>query len=472
MAIFKKKNLNGKNPSHHFRLVKKSDLEKIKNEKLTKKVDKDVENNEKKEKEIRRLAATGKDISNKKINDLIDSAKQSHVQDIIVELFNGLMVYAAISESASDLHIEPWEEEAMIRIRVDGILYDRFRVNRTIYLRLISLLKILTKMRTDEHRAPQDGRFEFQTEGGGVDVRASVIPTSNGEKAVLRFLSGKSHKLTLKQLGFLGDDLKKVSKAIHKNWGMILATGPTGSGKTTTIYAILEEINKREVNITTIEDPVEFEIEGVNQSQVDRKAKMDFATGLRSLLRQDPDIIMVGEIRDEETAKIAVNAAMTGHKLLSTLHTNNAATTVLRLIDMGTESYLVASTLICAIAQRLVRKLCPDCKVKRTLTRTKAKRILKLEYVKLLFGNKEKIKVAVAGGCFDCGNTGYKGRLGIYEVLDNTPEIQELILKRVNSTKLQEAAIKLGMTTMAEDGIKKVASGDTTLEEFVRVMQE
>jgi type IV pilus assembly protein PilB len=253
---------------------------------------------------------------------------------------------------------------------------------------------------------------------------------------------------------------------------MILATGPTGSGKTTTVYAVLEVLNKREVNIVTIEDPVEFEISGINQSQVDHVAKLTFATGLRSLLRQDPDIVMVGEIRDQETAKIAVNAAMTGHKMLSTLHTNDSATTIPRLIDMGVEPFLVASTLLCSIAQRLVRRACPSCAGKKEFGKKEAQQIFGEEVVKSLFGNKETILVADIKGCDACAQTGYHGRIGIYEVLGNSPGIQEKIIHRASSAEIYEQAKKEGMTSIAQDGVRKILSFETTVEELVRVMQE
>ncbi|MEK7108459.1 MAG: GspE/PulE family protein, partial [Patescibacteria group bacterium] len=257
-----------------------------------------------------------------------------------------------------------------------------------------------------------------------------------------------------------------------KPWGMILATGPTGSGKTTTIYAILEILNRREVNISTIEDPVEFEINGVNQSQVDRVAKLTFATGLRSLLRQDPNVLMVGEIRDQETAKIAVNAAMTGHTLLSTLHTNDAATTVPRLIDMGVETFLVASTLNVAIAQRLVRRVCPECRGTKTLTKAEAQNILYPVALQTLFGKSTSIKVAEAKGCAECSETGYKGRVGLYEVLENTEAIQKLIIRRASASEIRDTAIKEGMTTIETDAARKITAQETTLDEFIRVMQE
>jgi type IV pilus assembly protein PilB len=285
-------------------------------------------------------------------------------------------------------------------------------------------------------------------------------------------LSSESHKLTLEQLGFSEKDLKRVNRAVQKPWGMILATGPTGSGKTTTIYAILEILNRREVNISTIEDPVEFYIPGVNQSQVDQSAKVTFANGLRTLLRQDPDILMVGEIRDEETAKIAVNAALTGHKLLSTLHTNNAATTIPRLLDMNVEPFLVSSTLVLSIAQRLVRRVCPDCAEKKVYTKKDLMHALDEHVIGTLFGKKQRISLSQAKGCTKCNESGYKGRVGLYEVLEVSDEIQKMIVRRAISSEIEAQAIKEGMTPLVKDGADKLLSGQTTLEEFVRVMYE
>lgn len=392
-------------------------------------------------------------------------------EDSAVHLFEQLMIFAHASR-ASDVHLEPWKEEAKVRIRVDGILHDQFDVVPELHARVIARIKILTRMRTDEHHAPQDGRFKFSSPLGDVDVRVSIIPTALGEKAVLRLLSSQSHQLTLEQLGFSEEDLARVQRAIRKPWGMILATGPTGSGKTTSIYAILEVLNTREVNVATIEDPVEFEIPGTNQSQVDHVAKLTFATGLRALLRQDPDIIMVGEIRDQETAKIAVNAAMTGHKLLSTLHTNNSATTVPRMVDMGVEPFLIASTFICAIAQRLVRRVCEDCVATETVSRKEAQKLLSTETVEALFGKEQSLEIAKPVGCAKCGDSGYRGRIGIYEVLENSPEIQRLIVQRASSDEIETQARKEGMTTVVEDGARKVRAKMTTIEELVRVMQE
>lgn len=405
------------------------------------------------------------------VEDLIAKAQAGKSTDGVIKLFETLMIFAH-SARASDVHMEPWKEEAIVRIRVDGILHDEFHIQNDLQQQLIARLKILTRMRTDEHHAPQDGRFKFTAPESDVDVRASILPTALGEKAVLRLLSSQSHQLTLEQLGFSEADLARVQRAIRKPWGMILATGPTGSGKTTSIYAILEVLNKREVNISTIEDPVEFEIPGTNQSQVDHVAKLTFATGLRALLRQDPDVIMVGEIRDQETAKIAVNAAMTGHKLLSTLHTNNAATTIPRLVDMGVEPFLIASTFICAIAQRLLRRICKDCAETETLKKEDAEKMFGAGTVAALFAEKSTIEVAKPKGCAKCGESGYRGRIGIYEVLENSPAIQALIVERASSEKIEEQAKKEGMTSVVEDGVRKILAKETTIEELVRVMQE
>ncbi|MEK7665268.1 MAG: GspE/PulE family protein [Patescibacteria group bacterium] len=407
----------------------------------------------------------------KAIEELVAKATAGEIGDAAVTLFDAIMQFAYAGR-ASDVHLEPWENGGKVRIRIDGILHDEFALDPYVHIQLIARLKILTRMRIDEHKAPQDGRFDFSAPEGDVDVRVSVIPTTFGEKAVLRLLSSQSHKLSLEELGFSDEDLKKVQHAIQKPWGMILATGPTGSGKTTTIYAILEILNSREVNIATIEDPVEFVIDGVNQSQVDQVAKLTFANGLRSLLRQDPDIIMVGEIRDQETAKIAVNAAMTGHKLLSTLHTNNAATTLPRLIDMSVEPFLIASTLLIAIAQRLVRRVCPDCATKVDLTKKEAMDILTKETIEELFKGTDRVVVAKPNGCDKCINTGYRGRVGIYEVLENSDALRELIVVRAGSSKIEELAIKEGMTTMVQDGVRKILTLQTTVNEFIRVMQE
>ncbi len=407
----------------------------------------------------------------KEINQLIEKASEKASSSAATRLYDSVMLYAE-SVRASDIHLEPDKLSARIRLRIDGILYDTFEVPPSVHLRLIALLKIRSHMRTDEHRSPQDGRDSFVSQKGSVDIRASIMPTSVGEKAVLRLLSSESHKLSLEQLGFEDGDFKKIMRAVHKPWGMILTTGPTGAGKTTTIYAILEILNKRTVNISSIEDPVEFYISGINQSQVDHSAKLTFANGLRSIVRQDPDIIMVGEIRDEETAKIAVNAALTGHKLLSTLHTNNAATTIPRLIDMGVEPFLLASTLIVTVSQRLMRRACEICAKEKKFTRKEAKDILEESLIAMLFEKNETISVVSVAGCDTCNQTGYKGRIGIYEVLEVTDAIQKMIIRRASSEEINQLAISEGMVPLATNGVAKIRSRETSIEEFVRVMQE
>ena len=393
-------------------------------------------------------------------------------ETLVIEFIDAIMLYAN-QNRASDVHLEPKREgKAVVRLRIDGMLRDEFEIPYTLHSQSVARLKIMTNMRSDEHRAPQDGRFSFQTQDETVDVRASMIATVYGEKVVLRLLSGSTHGLSLEDLGFSESDLQRLRAQIKKPWGMILATGPTGSGKTTSIYAVLEELNRREVNISTIEDPVEFKLGDVNQSQVDRPAEFTFATGLRSLLRQDPDIIMVGEIRDKETAKIAVNAALTGHKMLSTLHTNDAPTTIPRLMDMGVEPYLVASTFNCAIGQRLMRRACEKCAKPITLTRAQAAEKLPESIIELVFGKNESIEIVEAVGCEACGKSGYHGRIGIYEVLVNTLEMQSLIAQRAESTVIREKAIQQGMTTMEQDGARKLLEKISTLDEFMRVLHE
>lgn len=414
-----------------------------------------------------------KPVAKTDLEKMIQSASGKEPREtLVIEFVDSMMVYAD-KQRASDIHFEPKPGgKAITRLRIDGILRDEFELPLELHSQCIARLKIMTDMRSDEHRAPQDGRFSFQTEKEIVDVRASLIATVYGEKAVLRLLSGTTHGLSLTDLGFSETDLNRLLAQIKKPWGMILATGPTGSGKTTSIYAVLEELNRREVNISTIEDPVEFKIGEVNQSQVDRAAKFTFATGLRSLLRQDPDIIMVGEIRDSETAKIAVNASLTGHKLLSTLHTNDASTTIPRLMDMGVEPYLVASTFNCAIGQRLMRRVCESCVKTITISKEDLENKIPDHIASALFEKSETIEVAQAVGCDACGKSGYKGRIGIYEVLVNTAEIQKLIAEHAESTDIKAKAIQQGMTTMEQDGARKVQAKISTVEEYIRVLHE
>jgi len=391
----------------------------------------------------------------------------------IIRIVDSLLRYSYFNK-ASDIHIEPYEDRAVVRFRIDGILHDVITLPRKMHEPVVTRVKILSKLRTDEHQAAQDGRLEFKIPGvkEKTDVRVSIVPITKGEKIVLRILSERSRQFSLKNLGFFPEDFKKVKASIKKPWGMILATGPTGCGKTTTLYAILKILNKRELNIATIEDPVEYDIEGVNQIQVNPKTNLTFAKGLRAIVRQDPDIIMVGEIRDKETASIAINSAMTGHLVLSTLHTNDAATTFPRFLDMGIEPFLITSTINIVIAQRLVRNICENCKESYELPRnSKLTATLPQDLKQKLFKGKTKILLYRGKGCKFCNNTGYLGRIGIFEVLEMEENIKKLIMVRANAGQIQVQAIKNGMTTMFDDGIKKVLKGITTIEEVMRVVR-
>lgn len=396
--------------------------------------------------------------------------------ELIIKVADTLLQYG-YQNTASDIHIEPQRKKAIIRFRIDGVLHNLLDLPKDLYELVLMRIKILSKMRTDEHRAAQDGKLRFKVPQEMVDVRVSVVPVSEGENIVMRLLSAKSRQFSLKGLGFSEINLKKVKRAMKYPHGMILVTGPTGSGKTTTLYAVMKILNKPQVNIATIEDPVEYDIEGVGQIQVNPKTNLTFAKGLRAIVRQDPDIIMIGEVRDKETAGIAVNSAMTGHLVLSTLHTNDAATTLPRLLDMGIEPFLVASTVNVAIAQRLVRKVCEKCRASYQLT-DEEKRIIESDpHIKEIFearGYKDLKKTSLykGNGCKVCGNTGFSGRIGIFEVLEMADNIKDLILERVSSGELMKAARLNGMTTMLEDGIEKVFQGITTLQEVLRVTKE
>ncbi len=397
--------------------------------------------------------------------------KEEFDEERIIEMVKDILIYA-YQNDASDIHIEPREKSLLVRYRIDGILHDVLNLKKIFQEPIITRIKVLSKLRTDEHFAAQDGRFSENLDGEKVDMRVSVMPITQGEKVVIRLLSEKGRELDLESLGFSKDDLKKTQKAIDNPYGMILATGPTGYGKTTTMYAVLKILNKRTVNISTIEDPIEYDIEGVNQVQVNKRTGITFSKGLRSLVRQDPDIIMVGEIRDEETAAIAVNAAMTGHLVLSTLHTNNAATTLPRLIDMKIEPFLIASTVNIIIAQRLVRRICPRCISSYEAARADLVESLSEEIVKKYFKNKKTITLYKGQGCELCSHSGYKGRVGIFEVLEVTESIKQLIMRRANAGEIEQRAIEEGMDTMFEDGMEKVVTGTTTIEEVLRVIKE
>ncbi|MDP4011263.1 MAG: GspE/PulE family protein [Candidatus Roizmanbacteria bacterium] len=409
-----------------------------------------------------------KDIQ-KSFQKLIEKSEKNLGHDLPVSKIVDLILETAFYDKVSDIHIEPQEEYALARYRIDGILHDVLQYPRELNDRIMTRIKVLSRLRTDEHLSPQDGKMRFEVEDSFIDLRVSIIPIADGEKAVLRLLSADNKNITLTDLGMSDKDLEKVSRAYTKPFGMVLSTGPTGSGKSTSIYAILKNLNTRAKNITTIEDPVEYRIQGVNQIQVNPKTKLTFASGLRSILRQDPNIIFVGEIRDSETASIAINAALTGHLVVSTLHTNDAATTLPRLMDMKIEPFLVSSTVNIIIAQRLIRKICDMCKSVVKTTLDELMKNLPSEMVKKHFGIKNNINIYKGSGCPVCHTTGYIGRLGIFEVLEVTKEIRSLILQRADSDVIIAQTNKDGMSTMLDDGLDKVAQGLTTIEEVLRV---
>lgn len=410
-----------------------------------------------------------------RVSDIIQIIeKDSRNEEQIVKLVNLFLEYAH-DNKASDIHIEPQGNVVFVRFRIDGVLHEVARYPSAIHDKIVFRIKIMARLRTDEHAASQDGRFDYEIGGNKFDVRVSVLPVTDGENVVLRLLSDRSRRMTLEDLGLLGSDLEKIKRASVKPYGMLLSVGPTGSGKTTSLYAILQILNKPEVNIMTIEDPVEYDIERVQQTQVNQKKNLEFATGLRSIVRQDPDIIMVGEIRDNETADIAINAAMTGHLLLSTLHANDAATTFPRLIEMGIEPFLVASSVNVIIAQRLVRKICEQCRKSYFLTKEEIRMIKSepflLKIIEEAGGEKDlsKIRFFKGSGCKACNNVGYKGRTGIFEVLEIADEIRPLIIGKASADVINGKARELGMTPMIQDGILKVFQGITTMDEVMRV---
>jgi type IV pilus assembly protein PilB len=386
----------------------------------------------------------------------------------IIKIVNLIIEYAS-QDKASDVHIEPQEKKCLIRFRIDGMLHDVVQLPINLHDRIITRIKIVSNLRTDEHMSAQDGKMRFRSDEETMDIRVSVLPIVDGEKAVLRLLSTHARQFSLIDLGMSENDLAKLNDSISKSYGMILSTGPTGSGKSTSIYAILKIINKREKNITTIEDPVEYRIKGVNQINVNDKTGLTFASGLRSILRQDPNIVFVGEIRDIETAGIAVNAALTGHLVLSTLHTNDAATALPRFIDMKVEPFLVASTVNVIIAQRLIRKICEMCKSSVKIPKAELIKNLPVDVVVKNLGDIPEYTIFKGNGCKVCHNTGYAGRIGIFEILEISKKIKALIIQKADSEMIAKQAIDEGMTTMLDDGLNKVKKGLTTLEEVLRV---
>ena len=386
----------------------------------------------------------------------------------IINLVN-CIIELAYAIKSSDIHIDPQNNFVRVRFRIDGILQDESPLDKSIQGEIVSRIKILAGLRTDEHQIAQDGRFRIHLETGPIDVRVSIVPTYYGENVMMRLLKDKNEEFSLKSLGFSEKDAAKILKAIKYPYGMILATGPTGSGKTTTLYTLIKLLNTPKTSIITIEDPIEYSIEGINQIGVNAKTGLGFANGLRSILRQDPDIIMVGEIRDEETAALAINTALTGHLVLSTIHTNDAATTLPRLIDLNIEPYLIASTINLAIGQRLVRRICEVCRKEIKITPTQMKSLTEAVSSDIL-GNHD---IFYKGeGCGACNNTGYRGRVCINEVLVVDQAIRAAIHSKATAAEINREAKKQQMTSMVEDGFLKAKLGITTIEEILRTLHE
>jgi type IV pilus assembly protein PilB len=392
----------------------------------------------------------------------LDDLKQAVEEAPVVKLVN-LILSEAIDRGGSDVHIEPYEKNYRVRYRIDGILYDVMQPPPKLKAALSSRIKIMAELDIAERRLPQDGRIKLKIRGKQVDLRVSTLPTIYGEKIVMRILDKSSLNLDLTKLGFEPRALESFREAINSPYGMVLNTGPTGSGKTTTLYSALSAINSEDVNIMTVEDPVEYNLHGINQVHVRDEIGLTFASALRSFLRQDPDIVMVGEIRDFETAEIAVKAALTGHLVLSTLHTNDAPSTISRLLNMGVEPFLVSASVLLILAQRLCRRICLQCKEEEHIPAP--------ALVKIGFSEQEaaSLKCFKGKGCSTCNNTGYKGRIALYEVLPVTEEIKELILEGASAAEIKSASIRLGMRTLRMSGLQKLQEGITTVEEVLRV---
>lgn len=389
-----------------------------------------------------------------------ETVKEEDIGDDVIKYVNRFLADAFIRK-ASDIHIEPYENNFRVRFRIDGTLVEVLSPPRGLMLPIISRLKILAQMDISEKRKPQDGRIKLSVGGRPIDYRVSSLPTLFGEKIVLRLLDSSNLQLDMTKLGFEAKQLTVFQTGIHQPYGMCLVTGPTGSGKTTTLYSALAELNTIDTNISTAEDPVEFNLEGINQVNVRREVGLTFASALKAFLRQDPDIIMVGEIRDLEVAEIAVEAALTGHLVLSTLHTNDAPSTVTRLLNMGIEPFLVVGALNVVVAQRLCRKICENCKEPQQVTREE------LVAIGFAGSSAEKIKPFHGKGCDHCNNTGYKGRVAIYEVMDITPAVKDLILRNASADEIKKQAIRDGMKTLRMSALTKVAQGQTTIDEAV-----
>ncbi len=403
----------------------------------------------------------------------ITGEEQEAAEDVpIIAIVDNLLAYAA-SSRASDIHLEILEDILLIRYRIDGVLHEIMRLPKQVHPAITARIKLLSGLKLDDHTRPQDGRFRHKLGPDVVDIRVSIIPTMHGEKVEMRLLSAAQRPLSFEELGMLEDTVKVIEDNIKKTFGMILVSGPTGSGKSTTLYSILNTLNRPEVNVVTIEDPIEYNIKYVNQTQINPAAGITFASALRSLLRQDPNIILVGEIRDNETADIAVNAALTGHLLLSTVHTNDAATVVPRLLDMKVPPFLVAAVMNVALAQRLVGKICPDC-IESYNPEARLLDLIQKQIEDMGIGNYKPMKILYRGrGCKSCGNTGLKGRIGIYETIVFNEEIRSYISSPDFSLEgLKKIARKGGMISMYEDGLRKAERGMTTIEEVFRVIRE
>jgi general secretion pathway protein E len=383
----------------------------------------------------------------------------------IIRLVNSLL-FRAVKQKASDIHIEPFEKDLVVRFRVDGVLYDIMHPPKKVQNSIISRIKIMADLNIAEKRLPQDGRIRIRIAGKDIDIRVSSLPTSFGESVVMRILDKSKVLLDLAEIGVTGTYLNKMMDLIHHKHGIILVTGPTGSGKTTTLYAMLSQINNTDVKIITVEDPVEYQLPGINQTQVNPKINLTFAAGLRSILRQDPDVVMIGEIRDRETAEIAIQASLTGHLVISTLHTNDSASSATRLIDMGVEPFLVASSVIGIIAQRLLRTLCKECRELHQLNE------IEMGQLSVAPDQIRDKMIYRAKGCASCLDTGYSGRTGIHEILMVNDEMRALVMRNAESTEIKRKAMQQGMKTLREVAGEKVLSGETSIEEVLRVTQE
>lgn len=395
----------------------------------------------------------------------VDLLESSESDAPIIRFVNNLM-FRAIKDKASDIHIEPYEREMVVRLRIDGVLYDVARPPKQLHAGISSRIKLMGELDIAEKRLPQDGRIKIKIAGKDVDLRLSVVPTAHGERLVLRILDKSSVRLDLEDLGFDAEAVKLINQIINKSHGIFLVTGPTGSGKTTTLYAALTRINSIDRNIITVEDPIEYDLKGVGQIPVNPKIGLTFASGLRAILRQDPDVVMVGEIRDKETAEIAIQASLTGHLVFATIHTNDAAGAVTRLVDMGVEPFLVSSSLLAVLAQRLVRKVCQKC------VEYHVPKPIELENLGLdadVFGGG---KIAVPKGCVECSGTGYKGRMVVQEIMPVDDRIRTLIMEKTDASAIKKAATANGMVTLRQDGIQKVLAGITSPAELVSVTQE